>query len=67
VWDLAWTTELIDLLTVLTRLVALEPVQADLLARVVAGQVLTAGELLDAGFGGPQRRRTLSPAAPSPA
>jgi hypothetical protein len=67
VWDLGWTTELIDLLTVLTRLVALEPAQADLLARVVAGPVLTTGELLDAGSGGPQHRRTASPATPSPA
>ena len=31
-WDPDWTTEAIDLLTVLTRLVELEPAQADLLA-----------------------------------
>ena len=48
-WDPDWTTELIDLLTVLTRLVELEDTQADLLARVVAGPVNTMESLRAAG------------------
>ena len=48
-WDPDWTTEAIDLLTVLTRLTALEPAQADLLARIIAGQVLSADDLYAAG------------------
>ncbi|NMR19002.1 type ISP restriction/modification enzyme [Cellulomonas fimi] len=48
-WDPDWTTELIDLLTVLTRLVGLEPAQADLLERVVAGPVHTLDGLRAAG------------------
>ncbi|NMR19004.1 type ISP restriction/modification enzyme [Cellulomonas fimi] len=48
-WDPDWTTELIDLLTVLTRLVGLEPAQADLLERIVAGPVHTLDDLRAAG------------------
>jgi len=48
-WDPDWTTEAIDLLTVLTRLVELEPAQADLLARVVAGGMLSMDDLRQAG------------------
>jgi len=48
-WDADWTTEFIDLLTVLSRLVELEPAQADLLARVVAGPVATMEGLREAG------------------
>ncbi|PYF99068.1 N-6 DNA Methylase [Georgenia satyanarayanai] len=44
-WDPDWTTELIDLFTVLTRLVELEPEQAELLERVLAGPLLTMEEL----------------------
>jgi hypothetical protein len=49
VWDADWTTELIDLLTVLTRLVELEPAQADLLDAVVAGPVHILDTLRTAG------------------
>jgi hypothetical protein len=48
-WDPDWTTEAIDLLTVLTRLTALEPAQAALLARIIAGQLLSADDLRAAG------------------
>ena len=48
-WDPDWTTEAIDLLTVLTRLVELEPTQADLLNHVLAGDLLTMNDLRTAG------------------
>lgn len=48
-WDADWTTELIDLLTVLTRLVDLEPRQGELLDAVLAGPVHTLGSLRSAG------------------
>jgi hypothetical protein len=49
VWDPDWTTELIDLLTVLTRLVELEPAQAELLEAVLAGPLQTMESLRQAG------------------
>lgn len=49
VWDPDWTTEFIDLLTVLTRLVDLEPAQADLLDCIVSGPVLTMDDFRTAG------------------
>jgi hypothetical protein len=48
-WDASWTTELVDLLTVLTRLVELEPAQADVLDRIAAGPVHTLDSLQHAG------------------
>jgi hypothetical protein len=48
-WDPDWTTEAIDLLTVLTRLVELEPAQADVLSHVLAGAMLTMDDLRAAG------------------
>lgn len=47
-WVPEWTEELNDLLTVLRRLVELEPGTGDLLDRVVAGPLLTTAELADA-------------------
>ena len=44
-WDSDWTTEFIDLLTVLTRLTVLEPDQRELLARILAGPLLSATDL----------------------
>lgn len=44
-WPAEYTTELMNLLHVLGRLVALEPAQADLLARVCAVPLVTLGEL----------------------
>jgi len=63
-WDPGWTTELIDLLTVLTRLVELEPAQADLLARVVAGPVLTVEDLRTAGVRWPTTAADRKPHYP---
>ena len=48
-WLPEYTTELVDLLRVLTRLVALEPGQADLLARIVAAPTIDSDTLRAAG------------------
>ncbi len=48
-WESEWTEELINLLNVLRLLVELEPRQAELLDRVLAGQMITAQELRAAG------------------
>ncbi|MFI6227599.1 type ISP restriction/modification enzyme [Micromonospora echinospora] len=48
-WPHEWTSELNDLLTVLRRLVELEPQQDDLLERVVAGPQITVADLAAAG------------------
>lgn len=44
-WPHAYTNDLIDLLHVLTLVVQMEPPQADLLARVCAGPLVTAAEV----------------------
>jgi len=49
-WDPAWTTELLELLNVLTLLVDLEPAQADLLDRIAAGPLVTVADLTTAGL-----------------
>lgn len=59
-WPGEWTTELIDLLTVLTRLVDLEAEQAQLLEDVLAGPVLTMDALATEGVrwpAGPSDRK----------
>ena len=48
-WDADWTSEFIDLLTVLTRLVELEPAQADLLDCILKTPLLTLETLREAG------------------
>ncbi|WP_329176399.1 type ISP restriction/modification enzyme [Streptomyces sp. NBC_01477] len=48
-WPGEWTTELIELLSVLRRLVDLVPAQRDLLVEVLAGPVVTEEELKTAG------------------
>ena len=48
-WLAEYTTELLALLRVLTRLVALEPRQADLLARIVVAPTLDSDTLRAAG------------------
>jgi hypothetical protein len=48
-WVPDYTSDLIDLLHVLGRLIALEPKQADLLERICAGLLRTADELRDVG------------------
>jgi hypothetical protein len=47
-WLPEYTSDLLDLLNVLGRLIALEPKQADLLGRVCAGSLRKADELRDA-------------------
>jgi hypothetical protein len=48
-WLAEYTTELLNLLHVLGRLVALEPAQADLLARICAAPLLSEESLRAAG------------------
>ena len=48
-WPAEYTSDLLDLLNVLGRLVALEPAQADLLGRICAGPQVLAEDLRDAG------------------
>lgn len=48
-WPTEYTTDLLDLLNVLTLVVELEPVQAELLDRVMAGPRITVTDLTDAG------------------
>lgn len=48
-WPAEYTTELLNVLRVLTRLVALEPQQADLLARIVDGPTIDADDLMETG------------------
>jgi hypothetical protein len=47
-WPAEYTTELLNLLNVLGRLVALEPAQASLLERICVGPTLTEEALRDA-------------------
>jgi hypothetical protein len=46
-WPAEYTTELLNVLNVLGRLVAREPAQADLLERICAGPILTEEALRD--------------------
>lgn len=48
-WLPEYTSDLLDLLNVLGRLIALEPKQGDLLERICAGPLRTADELREAG------------------
>jgi hypothetical protein len=48
-WLPEYTTDLLDLLNVLGRLVMLEPAQSDLLSRICAGKLLSADDLREAG------------------
>ena len=63
-WLPEYTSDLIDLLHVLGRLIALDPAQADLLNRICAGPLRSAEELRDVGAlalpevaGAPKRKR----------
>ena len=49
IWPAEYTTELLALLRVLTRLIALEPRQADLLTRIVDGPTIDSDTLSAAG------------------
>ncbi len=58
-WLPEYTTDLLDLLNVLGRLIALEPKQADLLNRICAGPLRSAEELGEAGaFATPEAAST---------
>ncbi|MDP2765663.1 MAG: type ISP restriction/modification enzyme [Brevundimonas sp.] len=48
-WPAEYTTELLNVLRVLTRLVALEPMQDALLARIVDGPTVDADDLMQTG------------------
>ena len=48
-WPADYTSDLIDLLNVLGRLIKLEPAQADLLERICAGPLLSVAALREAG------------------
>jgi hypothetical protein len=48
-WLPEYTSDLLDLLNILGRLIALEPRQADLLERICAGRLRSAEELREAG------------------
>ncbi|WP_255029151.1 type ISP restriction/modification enzyme [Rhodococcus sp. GA1] len=48
-WDRSWSTELTELLSILSQLVALEEQMADLLVDVIAAPLLAKSDLSDAG------------------
>lgn len=48
-WDPEWTTELLEVLNVLTLLVDMETEQTSLLERVLAGPLITVAGLAEAG------------------
>lgn len=60
-WDADWTTEFVDLLTVLTRLVELEPAQAEMLARVLEGPLASSDDLAAAGVRWPKNAKDRRP------
>ncbi|UYN83728.1 MAG: hypothetical protein KIT89_00300 [Microcella sp.] len=60
-WPHEWTLEFTELLTVLTRLVSLEPAQAELLEQVLAGSLITKDELASAGVRWPETRDDRKP------
>lgn len=64
-WDPDWTTELVDLLTVLSRLTALEPGQADLVDRILNGPLLTVEDLEGAGTRWPKTQQDRNTATPA--
>ncbi|MEJ7634719.1 type ISP restriction/modification enzyme [Aeromicrobium sp.] len=60
-WPSEWTTDLTDLLAVLTRLVSTEAEQEDLLTRVVTGRVLERPELEANGVRWPRTAADRNP------
>jgi Type ISP C-terminal specificity domain/N-6 DNA Methylase len=60
-WPSEWTIELIDLLTALTRLVELEPKQADLLDRILEGSIFTKDDLAAEGVQWPSAKKDRAP------
>lgn len=60
-WDSDWSQELLELLTVLTRLVALEPVQKELLDEVLDSDLISMEELTAVGVKWPTSRADRKP------
>jgi Type ISP C-terminal specificity domain/N-6 DNA Methylase len=60
-WDPDWTAEFLDLLSVLTRLVHLEPQQAEVLKSVLANSIGTANDLASAGVRWPRTTADRKP------
>lgn len=60
-WSHSWTRELIDLLTLLTRLTELEPAQKELLDRIVSSDLIDMDYLEDAGVSFPQNDTDRAP------
>lgn len=60
-WPHEWTLEFTELLTVLTRLVSLEPAQAELLEQILGGELITKDELAAAGVAWPETRNDRKP------
>lgn len=60
-WPAEWTAEFTDLLTVLTRLVALEAEQDELLAAILAGDLLTRDDLAAADVHWPTTSKDRKP------
>lgn len=60
-WLPEYTTDLLDLLNVLGRLIALEPVQTDLLNRICAGPLRGAEELREAGAFTTEQEKSTPP------
>lgn len=60
-WDREWTRDLIEVLSVLSRIVALEEHQAELLRRVAAAPIFTRSELEDSGVSWPKDDRDRKP------
>lgn len=60
-WPHEWTLEFTELLTVLTRLVSLEPAQAEVLEQILAGELITKDALSEAGVKWPETRDDRKP------
>ncbi|WP_169951176.1 type ISP restriction/modification enzyme [Microbispora sp. H11081] len=60
-WPSEWTGEFIDLLTMLTRLVDIEQVQAELLDKILSDSQLTSAELSSDGVRWPTTRADRKP------
>jgi hypothetical protein len=60
-WDPDWTGEFLDLLSGLTRLVGLEPQQAETLDSILAGGIATLDDLAAAGVRWPQATADRKP------
>lgn len=63
-WDPAWSTELTNLLSILTQLVGLEDQMGELLTDVLATPILTRNELVADGVRWPTDGRDQRPAMP---